>query len=187
MASNMPRNHSEFSSFCCIFALYSTWIIVQRYDAYSWYKGYINNICILLRWLHNYISDRLQRVVINGQASNWELIKAGVPQGSVLGPLLFLIFINDLTFVIKHCEIRMFADDTSLFLVVDNRITAANLINEDLEAVNRWATQWLVKFSPPKQRLWSSRTNQTYTNIRRFSLQANKLMKSVNTNMWVWC
>ena len=69
----------------------------------------------LLNWFHDYLSDRLQRVVVEGQSSSCGHIKARVPQGSVLGPLLFLIYINDVTSIIKHCNIRLFADDSCLF------------------------------------------------------------------------
>ena len=104
----------------------------------------------LLKWFESYLSDRYQRVIVNGQKSDYTKISAGVPQGSVLGPLLFLVFINDITHVIRHCQIRLFADDTCLFITVDDKSVAANLINEDLDAIDRWAKRWLVSFSPPK-------------------------------------
>ena len=104
----------------------------------------------LLVWITHYIKDRFQRVVINGQFSSWKLIQAGVPEGSILGPLLFLIFINDITHVIQHCHIRLFADDTCLFIEVDDRERAAEHLEQDLSAISRWAKTWLVMFSPPK-------------------------------------
>ena len=104
----------------------------------------------LLKWFTSYLQDSFQRVFINGQASGWTKITAGVPQGSVLGPLLFLVFINDIVYVIRHCQIRLFADDTCLFITVDNREEAARLINEDLSHIQTWANEWLVTFSPPK-------------------------------------
>ena len=104
----------------------------------------------LLDWLADYLIDRQQRVCINGQYSDWGNIRAGVPQGSVLGPLLFLVFINDLTEVVNYSNIRMYADDTCLFVNVDNRQIAADNLNIDLHSIQNWADQWLVSFSPTK-------------------------------------
>jgi hypothetical protein len=104
----------------------------------------------LLQWLQSYLKDRQQRVVINGVFSPWGKILAGVPQGSVLGPLLFLIFINDITHIIRRCKIRLFADDTCLFIEVDEPAAAAEALNEDLTNIQEWAEKWLVTFSPPK-------------------------------------
>jgi hypothetical protein len=104
----------------------------------------------LLDWLKSYLEDRMQRVIVNGEHSAWGSIKAGVPQGSVLGPLLFLIFINDIVHVIRNCKIRLFADDTCLFLEVGDSETTARAMNEDLENLNQWANKWHVAFSPPK-------------------------------------
>ena len=73
----------------------------------------------LLDWLSNYLTNRKQRVVIPGAISKWAFIKAGVPQGSILGPLLFLLYINDIVIDI-HANIRLFADDTCLYMIVDN-------------------------------------------------------------------
>jgi hypothetical protein len=106
----------------------------------------------LLSWFMNYLKDRQQRVIINGVASSWGNIEAGVPQGSVLGPLLFLVFINDITNVVTNCKIRLFADDTCLFIEVDNHEDAATQVNEDLAKIQDWSNTWLVSFSPQKTR-----------------------------------
>ena len=80
--------------------------------------------------------NRTAYVVINGSRSDIGYINAGVPQGSILGPLLFLIYINDLVINIK-CTIKLFADDTSLYIVVDNPDTSAVLLNNDLDQFNK--------------------------------------------------
>lgn len=103
----------------------------------------------LLAWFQDYLTNRLQRVIIRGQNSEWGEIKAGVPQGSVLGPLLFLIYINDLVDGIQS-NIRLFADDTTIFITVDDPETAATQLNNDMINIKSWADQWLVNFSPSK-------------------------------------
>ena len=95
----------------------------------------------LLAWFRSYLSNKKQRVVLPGAESKWNEIRAGVPQGSILGPLLFLLFINDIVKDIG-CNIRLFADDTSLFLVVENPDTAAELLNLDLDKIMAWAKKW---------------------------------------------
>ena len=77
---------------------------------------------------------RKQRVVLPGAESKGNEIRAGVPQGSILGPLLFILFINDIVKDIS-CNIRSFADDTSLFLVVEYPDTAAEILNLDLDKI----------------------------------------------------
>ena len=104
----------------------------------------------LLLWLKDYLSDRKQRVVINGQSSGWREIRAGVPQGSVLGLLLFLVFINDITQNISHCNVRLFADDTCIFIEVEDRNQAADMISEDLAHISDWSKLWKVNFSLAK-------------------------------------
>ena len=90
---------------------------------------------------------RYQRVVRNGQTSTWELIKSGVPQGSVLGPLMFLIYINDLPDKIQS-TCKIFADDTSLFSHFFNKDTSQDELNNDLQKVSDWAFQWKMQFNP---------------------------------------
>ena len=86
----------------------------------------------LLKLFHSYLNNRQQRVVLNGQCSKWAPILAGVPQGSMLGTLLFLIYINDLP-ENRKSSAKLFADDTSLFSTVYNVTESANLLNEDLK------------------------------------------------------
>ena len=94
----------------------------------------------LLNLLEDFLKERKQRVVLNGQVSTWKNINAGVPQGSILGPSLFLIYINDLTENLTT-NVKLFADDTSLFSVVHNTQTSANDLNKDLEITKNWAFQ----------------------------------------------
>ena len=81
--------------------------------------------------LENYLSGKLQRVVLNGQTSLWKLVLAGVPQGSNLGPLLFPVYMNDLPNELKS-NIKLFADDTSLFTIVKDTQESTDVLNNDL-------------------------------------------------------
>ena len=98
------------------------------------------------------MTNRFQRVVLNGQTSNWKEILAGVPQGSILGPLFFLIFINDIPDGIQS-NIKFFADDTSIFSVMKDSISVSVTLNEDLKLISNWAYTWKMSFNtdPSKQ------------------------------------
>lgn len=117
----------------------------------------------VLSWFKNYLSDRKQRVVLPGASSEWTYIHAGVPQGSILGPLLFLLYINDIVTDIGS-NVRLFADDTSLFIIVDDPVNAASCLNADLDKITQWATTWLVSFNPSKTEslLFSRKRNQDH-------------------------
>ena len=101
----------------------------------------------LLSLLKNYLENQEQRVVLNGQTSEWRKIMSGIPQGSVLGSLLFLIYINDLPDGINSL-CKMFADDTSLFSKVYDIHKSASNPNDDLEMISYWAYQWKMQFNP---------------------------------------
>ena len=94
----------------------------------------------LLNIFEDFIRNRKQRVVLNGQTSSWENIHASVPQGSILGPLLFLIYVNDLAENLSSNS-KLSADDTFLFSVVHDLNTSINEINDDLKKIEAWARQ----------------------------------------------
>ena len=101
----------------------------------------------LLNLFENYLLHCFQRVVLNGNESNWTSLKAGIPQGYVLGPLLFLIFINDLTDNISS-DMRLFADDSSLFTCVKGVTQTHHKLFRDLQTITLCAYQWKMVFNP---------------------------------------
>ena len=103
----------------------------------------------LLLWLESYLSNRQTRVILNSQCSEWRSINAGVPQGSILGPLLFLVFINDIVIDISS-DIYLFADDTSLMRKITNARQDKDILNDDLMKLYNWSQQWRVTFNPQK-------------------------------------
>ena len=92
------------------------------------------------------MSDKKQRVIRNGQTSEWRNVTAGVPQGSFLGPVLFLIYINNF-FGDLSSKAKLFADDTSLFSLTHDITTSANELNNNLKKISDWAFQWKMSFN----------------------------------------
>ena len=86
----------------------------------------------LLKLIQSFLTNRFQRVLLNGQTSEWLPVKAGVPRGYILGPLSFLIHINDLSENIESTA-KLFADDTSLFSMVHDNNTSTEVLNRDLQ------------------------------------------------------
>ena len=101
----------------------------------------------LLCLIKCFLKNRKQRIVIIGQKSSWTNVLAGDPQGSILDPLFFLIYINDLSDDLSSNP-KLFADDTSLFSVVHDKNTSANELNNDLRKISNWAYQWKMSFNP---------------------------------------
>jgi hypothetical protein len=101
----------------------------------------------LINWVRSFISNRKQRVMLNGKFSKWESVTSGVPQGSVLGPVLFLMYINDLPDAISQCT-KIFADDTKIYGKIENN-DSCNLQN-DINNASTWSQIWQLHFNSKK-------------------------------------
>jgi len=112
--------------------------LVEKLKAYG-IQGDIN------RWIENWLKERKQRVVVNGVCSKWADVCSGVPQGSVLGPLLFTIFIDDIDEDLKS-KIAKFADDTNIGKAV-KAVRDSEELQEDLDKLYIWSQTWLMEFN----------------------------------------
>ena len=100
-------------------------------------------LCLLI----DFSKNCQQRVVLNGQSSSWTKVNAGVPQGSIFGSLLLLIYINDLPNGLQSNP-KLFADDTSLFSTVQDITTGPVSLNNNLTKISEWAVKWKMHFNP---------------------------------------
>ena len=127
--------HEIYKSFDNEFEVKGVFLYISKAFDKVWHEGIIfklkqNNISgKLLSVLSDFLKDRKQWVTLNGQVSSWAGVNADIHQGSVLGPLLFLVYINDLADGLS-LNAKLFAGDTSLFLVIQNVDTSANELNK---------------------------------------------------------
>ena len=131
----------------------------------------------LFNLLENYLSGRLQRVVLNGQTSSWRPVLAVVPQGSILGPLLFLVYIDDLPNGLKSNG-KLFADDTSLFTIVKDKQESADALNHDLSLISKWVFNWKMLINPDTSKpvLFSrKKKSQNHPNISFNNIQVERV------------
>ena len=102
----------------------------------------------VLAWIDDFLPERHQRVVVNGAKSKWSSVTSGIPHGSVLGPVLFIIYINDLP-KSCYCSTLLFADDTKVFYQVKSTADCEKL-QVDLNHLQSWADSWQLCFHPQK-------------------------------------
>lgn len=107
-----------------------------------------------VKLLHSYLTDRQQCVAVGNIMSSFLGVPAGVPQGSILGPILFSIYVNELPQLVKNSTVHMFADDVQLFMCcpLDMISSAIQLINEDLEVIQQWALKHNLSLNPSKSK-----------------------------------
>ena len=106
-------------------------LLIAKLEAYGFEKS-------ALEFIYNYLKDRKQRTKINGSYSSWEELKCGVPQGSILGPLLFNIFINDLFYFVDKTKIANYADDNSTYTTESTICSLLNILEEETSSVLNW-------------------------------------------------
>ena len=141
----LPITHEIFEVFGCNppLEVRSVFLDISKVFDKVWHKDLLymlKSMCIsddLFNLLENYLSDRLQRVILNEGTSSWRPVLAGVPQGSILGPLLFVVYMNDLPNELKF-NAKLFVDDTALFTIVKNKQESADVLNHDLSLISKW-------------------------------------------------
>ncbi len=99
-------------------------------------------------WIEKWLTSRVQQVVVDGETSREEIVRSGVPQGTVLGPLMFLIFINDIGYNICS-TIYLFADDALIYRYVNNK-EDSDILQKDLDQLCGWVNKWKMSFNPSK-------------------------------------
>ena len=115
----------------------SVFLDISKAFEKMWHEGFLYKLRFmgilgeLYNLLGNYLLGRFQKVILNGKTSTWRPVLTGAPQGSILGPLLFLVYINDLPNKLKS-NAELFADDASLFTIVKGKNESANTLNNDL-------------------------------------------------------
>ena len=102
----------------------------------------------LLEWFRSFLTDRFQRVQINGSVSSWVRVRSGVPQGSVLGPLLFALYVNELPSLVSS-PLLMFADDIKLYRIIRSSEDCLQL-QHDIDVLAQWSKKWLLSFNVTK-------------------------------------
>ena len=138
LQSQLINNIEKGLFSCCIFLDFSKAfdtvnhnILLKKLEHYG-IRG------LALSWFKSYLTERKQVVIANGETSSEQEIRCGVPQGSVLGPLLFLLYINDIYNSSKELDFRLFADDTSILFADKNLDVIERLVNSQLEKVSEW-------------------------------------------------
>ena len=100
------------------------------------------------KWISNFLNERKQRVRLGSSCSQWMEVKSGIPQGSVLGPILFLVFINDLPEIVENIT-KLFADDTKVYKEISSESDILSL-QADIDALDEWSETWQIKFNASK-------------------------------------
>ena len=152
-----------FLDFRKAFDLVDHEILVQKLKCYNFDSQ-------ALEWFKSYLQNRQQSVYIGNTASKFNQIKAGVPQGSVLGPVLFLIYINDLPLHVRHSQIALFADDTTIHQSSKSIKSIEDNMQKDLENINKWCDENKMKINENKTNSMLISTKQKLSKLPKSTL-----------------
>ena len=143
-------------------------LLIAKLSAYGFDK-------ISLQWFSAYLSNRQQRVVLDHVYSDWATVMRGVPQGSVLGPLLFIIYMNDLPAVLQHSHMNLFADDIALYVMHSDPDILQTYLNHDLRLVFQWVASngFKVNVSKSQSLLLASRHRRDELSSLQIFLDGN--------------
>ena len=124
-------------------------------------------------WIKDYLRDRQQRVIVNNQTSSLLTIKQGVPQGSILGPLLYLIYANDIQKVIKKCGAFFHADDTVLYSTCCKMTQAVKNMQKNINGLSKWCRQYNILMNVSKTKYMVFGSKYTLAKVKDFQLKVN--------------
>ena len=158
-----------FLDFSKAFDTISIDILMNKLEHY----GFRNQI---KSWLHSYLTNRKQIVRINNTTSNTLINKMGVPQGSTLGPLLFILYISDMKQALSKMKVLHFADDSTLYLEIDKNSSCSTHINRDLESLNNWllANKLFLNIDKTKYMIIHNRGRPPDLNLNIGGAQVNR-------------
>ena len=132
-------------------------------------------------WIYNFLSDRHQQVVLDGCHSDKAPVISGVPQGTVLGPTLFLLYINDLPECVAS-QVRLFADDCAIYRAIKTE-QDKQILQRDLEILHNWEVKWLMDFNPDKCFVLNI-TRKKYPMLNKYTLK-NVTLQTVKTTTYL--
>ena len=131
-----------------------------------------------VNWIENFLNNRKQKVIVNGAQSEWNNVTSGIPQASVLGPILFVLYINDLPEGMES-EIFLFADDTKVYSKI-KKLADRKKLQRDLDRLQTWSDKWLLKFHSDKCKVL--RVNKKIEEPLDFSLSPNNKNTLLGSN-----
>ena len=140
---NKTQTHSIYTDFRRAFDVVPHKLLLHKLNKQFGVEG------TMLKWFKSYLSGRMQRVVINGVSSNWYSASSGVPQGSIIGPTLFLTYINDIANCVKYSQFLLFADDTKLFKEIKT-FGDCLLLQNDIDNIFAWCKTWCMELNTDK-------------------------------------